>query len=147
MSDSTTNKMIVTERLIHFPVETVWKAWSDPQYLAQWWGPKDFTNTFNEFDFKPGGHWRFVMHGPNGSHYPNESQFIEIVTNQRIIFRHQCIPFFLFTATFEKKDRQTHITWQMEFDTVEECERVKKYAGDGNEQNLDRLENLLRTIG
>ena len=62
---------IVTTRVIDAPRERVFKAWTDPEHLAQWWGPKGFTNTFQEFDMRPGGAWRFVMPGPDGVDYKN----------------------------------------------------------------------------
>ena len=49
-------------RVFDAPRERVFRAWTDPEHLKQWWGPKGFTNTFHEFDMRPGGHWRFVMH-------------------------------------------------------------------------------------
>lgn len=55
---------IVSSRIFTSPRELVFKAWSDPDHLKNWWGPAGFTNTFEAFDFRPGGRWRFVMHGP-----------------------------------------------------------------------------------
>ena len=57
---------IVSIRVFDFPRELVFNAWTDPEHLVHWWGPKGFTNTFHEFDLRPGGIWRFVMHGPDG---------------------------------------------------------------------------------
>jgi uncharacterized protein YndB with AHSA1/START domain len=50
----------------------------DPNHLKNWWGPKGFTNTFNEFDLRPGGKWSFVMHGPDKGNYVNECEFVKI---------------------------------------------------------------------
>jgi len=60
-------------RVFDAPRERVFRAWTDPEHLKQWWGPKGFTNTFHEFGMRPGGHWRFVMHGPDGVDYKNHS--------------------------------------------------------------------------
>lgn len=56
---------IVTTRIFTFPRQLVYKAWTEPQHLKNWWGPKGFTNTFNIFDLTVGGRWSFVMHGPD----------------------------------------------------------------------------------
>lgn len=58
--------------------EQVFAAFSDPVRLARWWGPAGFTNTFSVCEFRTGGRWSFVMHGPNGRDFPNESIFAEI---------------------------------------------------------------------
>ena len=64
--ESAADRMIVTSRVINAPRHLVFRAWTDPVSPARWWGPKGFTNTFHEFDLRPGGVWRFVMHGPDG---------------------------------------------------------------------------------
>ena len=53
---------IVSSRILNTPREIVYRAWSEPEHLKNWWGPAGFTNTFNEFDFKVGGKWNFIMH-------------------------------------------------------------------------------------
>ena len=77
---------VISTRIFHAPRELVFRAWTDPKHLARWWGPKGFTNTFQEFDLNPGGHWRFVMHAPNGMDWPNHSVFVEIEKPVRIVF-------------------------------------------------------------
>src|SRR4051812_7900369 len=75
---------ILNTRVIDRPRELVWKAWTNPEHLARWWGPKGFTNTFQEFDMTTGGAWRFIMHGPDGANYQNDVMFIDIVKPERI---------------------------------------------------------------
>lgn len=137
------DREIVSTRVFGVPRERVFQAWTDPLQLARWWGPKGFTNTFEVFDPKPGGSWRFVMHGPDGTDYRNESRFIEVAEPERIVFRHITGPLFQATATFADEGGGTRITWRMLFDTVEAYEKVKVYAVDANEENFDRLEALL----
>lgn len=79
---------IITMWIFDTPREQVFEAWTDPYHLARWWGPYGFTNTFHEFDPRPGGVWRFVMRGPDGVDYPNKSVFIEIVRPERMVFDH-----------------------------------------------------------
>jgi uncharacterized protein YndB with AHSA1/START domain len=138
---------IVTARVLSAPRDLVFQAFSDPRHLARWWGPKGFTNTFHEFDFRPGGVWRFVMHSPDGADYQNESVFVEIAPPERIVFRHVSGPQFQMTITLAEHPSGTTLTWRMHFDSVAECDRVKRFAVQANEQNLDRLEAQLATMG
>jgi len=135
---------IINTRVFHFPPEAVFTAWSNPELLAQWWGPKGFTNTFHVFEFKPGGDWKFIMHGPNGKDFDNESVFDSIEPPNRIVFTHlRTMHKFQVTATFEDLGNKTKLIFRMLFDTVEECDKVKTYAPEANEQNFDRLEKVL----
>jgi uncharacterized protein YndB with AHSA1/START domain len=137
------DRAIVTTRVLDAPRELVFKAWTDPDSLVRWWGPKGFTSTFEEFDPRPGGIWRFVMHGPEGGDYKNKSVFTEVVPHQRIVFQHVSGPRFQVTATFAEQGGKTRLTFQMLFETAAECDKVKVYAVEANEQNLDRLEAQL----
>jgi uncharacterized protein YndB with AHSA1/START domain len=131
---------IVSTRVFDAPHELVFRAWTDPNHLAKWWGPRGFTNTFQEFDMRPGGVWRFVMHGPDGTDYKNKSVFLEVVKPERIVFQHVSPPRFQVTATFAAEAGKTRVTFQMLFETAALCAKVKVYAVDANEQNFDRLE-------
>ncbi len=144
MSQAPSDREIVSTRVFGAPRELVFKAHSDPTWLVHWWGPKGFTNTFQMFDMRPGGFWRFVMHGPDGVGYENESVFVEIVEPERIVFRHlRPIHEFQMTITFVEQDGKTRLEWRMLFPSVAECATVKMYAVDANEQNFDRLEGQL----
>lgn len=131
--------------LFNAPRALVFKAWSDPAHLAQWWGPKDFKNTFEVFEFKPGGEWKFTMHGPNGVDYPNHSRFSE-VSESRIVFKHVGQPHFTMTVTLEDLGQQTRMSWNMLFETAEAYEGVKPFAIDGNRENFIRLQDHLVTM-
>ncbi|HZD45879.1 MAG TPA: SRPBCC family protein [Acidobacteriaceae bacterium] len=138
------DRQIMTTRIVSAEREEVWQAWTNPILLAQWWGPRGFRNTFYEFDLRPGGAWRFIMHSPDGAHFPNESVFVEIVQPERIVFRHLApVRGFLATAEFAKEGAGTAIRFSMLFPTVAECARSRRYAEQGNEENFDRLEALL----
>jgi uncharacterized protein YndB with AHSA1/START domain len=146
VADSTTDRELVTSRVIDAPCERVFRAFSDPTHLAQWWGPKGFTNTFHEFDLRPGGTWRFVMHGPDGGNYPNESVFQEVVEPERVVFQHVSAPHFEMTITFAEEADKTRIGWRQLFNSADERERIARFAVDANEQNLDRLEAQLKKM-
>jgi len=138
------DREIVSTRVFDSPRELVWKAWTDPNHLKEWWGPKGFTNTFHEFDLGPGGTWRFVMHGPNGTDFHNESVFVEIAKPERIVFQHlKPLHKFQVSATFAEQAGKTKVTFKMLFETAAECDKVKAFVVDANEQNFDRLEAQL----
>lgn len=146
VANSTVDRELVTSRVIDAPRERVFRAFSDPTHLAQWWGPKGFTNTFHEFDLRPGGVWRFVMHGPDGGNYPNESVFQEVVEPERVVFQHVSAPHFEMTITFAEEVGKTRVGWRQLFNSADERERIARFAVDANEQNLDRLEAQLKRM-
>lgn len=134
---------IISQRLLAFPRALVWQAWTDPALLAQWWGPRGFTNTFELFDLRAGGEWRFVMHGPDGRNYPNSSVFVEIAAPERIIFDHVSPPHFRVVATFAEQPTGTLATFRMIFATAELCVQLRALVVPANEENFDRLAALL----
>ena len=135
---------IVSSRTVNFSQELVFKAWADPHHLKNWWGPKGFTNTFEEFDFRPGGRWKFVMHAPDKGNFQNECEFVKIQKPTEIAWIRISKPLFNIVATFEKIDQnQTKIVFRMVFDTAEESAKLKPYVVDKNEENFDRLEDEL----
>ena len=87
-SDFTAAREIVITRVFDAPCERVWEAWTNPQHVANWWGPNGFTTTIEEMDVHPGGVWKHVMHGPDGTDYPNSSVFKEGVKPERMVFAH-----------------------------------------------------------
>lgn len=135
-----TNREFVTTRVIDAPRELVFRAFTEPEHLALWWGPKDFRNTFQEFDLRPGGHWRFVMHGPDGQDYKNHTVFQEVVKPERIVFEHASGPHYHMIQTYEDLGDQTRLTWRMRFATAGGYDMVKGFVPRCNEENFDRLE-------
>lgn len=135
---------IITTREFDAARDRVFEAWTNPDQLAKWWGPNGFTNTFHEFDMRPGGAWRFVMHGPDGKDYSNHSQFVEIAPLERIVFDHLSGHQFRVTASFEELDGGgTRVTFSQRFKIAAEFEEAKPYCVPGNEQNMDRLGEIL----
>ena len=137
------DRELVTSRVIAAPRRRVWQAFVDPALLARWWGPAGFSNTFHAFELRPGGIWRFVMHGPDGVDYPNECVFGEVLPAERLVFEHVSAPRFEMTITFTDHDEGTALGWRQRFDDAETCRRITSIAVPANEQNLDRLAALL----
>lgn len=73
-------------RVIDAPRSLVWQAWTDAEHLAQWWGPKGFTNPVCELDLRPGGAIRIDMRWPNGEIIPMGGSFHEITPPSRLVF-------------------------------------------------------------
>ena len=132
---------IVASRVFDAPCELVWKAWSDPKHIVQWWGPKGFRTTMQEMDFRPGGVWRFILHGPDGTDYQNKSIYREIVKPQRITYSHVSGPLFEATVTFTAQGDKTRVEVRMAFESAELREKVAKDFGavEGLHQTLERL--------
>ncbi len=141
----TANRELSISRLLNAPRELVWKVWTEPEHIAQWWGPAGFTNTIFKMDVKPGGEWEFVMHGPDGIDYKNKHVFHEIIKEERLVLNHVTAPKFKMTATFEAKGDQTLLTIHSVFESAEQLEQVIKVfrADQGLKQNVDRLETYL----
>ena len=106
------NNEIVCGRNINCPVERVFNSFSDPGRLAQWWGPKGFTNTFHKFEFRPLGKWEFVMHGPNGVNYKNDVPFVDIEPLKKIVIQRISEPVFRMEMTFEAQNERTQLAWR-----------------------------------
>jgi uncharacterized protein YndB with AHSA1/START domain len=129
-----------TSRILDAPRERVYEAFADPAQLAKWWGPKGFTNSFHQFDFRPGGAWRFVMHGPDGTDYPIANEFVEVVRPEKFAYQNlDPTHRFEMTVLFSEIGPRTRVSWRMSFESVEEAARVRQIVVEANEQNLDRL--------
>jgi len=135
--------------------ELIWEAMTNPQHVVNWWGSRGFSTTIEEMDFRVGGVWRHVMHGPDGTNYPNSSIFKEIVEPERIVFAHggkrEGGPGvgFVSTWSFEKLAAEnTRVTIRMIFPSAAERDFVVKEFGaiEGGKQTLERLAEYLPKI-
>ncbi len=144
---------IVLSRLFDASRELVWKAWTQPEHVAQWWGPRGFTTTIHEMDLRPGGVWRHTMHGPDGTDYRNRIVFLEIERPKRLVYKHEpekgTEPVnFQVSVTFFEMGGQTGVTVRMLFPSAAAREHVvKKYgAVEGLQQTLERLAEYVSRI-
>lgn len=127
-----------TSREIPAAVEQVFAAFQ-PERLARWWGPAGFTNTFDLCELRPGGRWSYVMRGPDGRRYKNESVFAELEPPTKVVVRHVSEPKYLLTITLAPSTGGTRVAWSQVFERPEVGERLARIVGPANEQNLDRL--------
>ncbi len=147
MKENQSDRELVFERLLNAPRELVYKVWTDPEHVVQWWGPNGFTSTNHGMDVSPGGTWRFTMHGPDGRDYKNKIVFLEVIEPERLVYQHsddgETEPVnFHVTVNFASEGDKTRLTMRMVFDNKEDLERVAREYGaiERAHQNLDRME-------
>jgi uncharacterized protein YndB with AHSA1/START domain len=145
-------KTFSTSREIPAGVEQVFAAISDPDRLARWWGPNGFTNMFNACEFRNGGRWSLVMHGPDGRRYPNENVFAEIEAPRKVVVQHASEPKYRLTIELvsvpaEGSKVGTIVSWSQAFEDSEIASRLEHIVVPANDQNLERLSvEVLRSI-
>jgi uncharacterized protein YndB with AHSA1/START domain len=114
LADGSSERDMVLSRLFDAPANLVFEAWSKPEMLARWWGPRNFTLPVCEIDFRTGGAYRMVMRDPEGREYPFHGTYREIVENERIVFTAKIAPDIevLTTVTFLAEGGKTLLTVQ-----------------------------------
>lgn len=146
---------IVMARVFHAPRALVWRAWTEPEHVARWWGPRGFRTETKQMDFRVGGVWQHVMIGPGGARYPNKSVFKDIVPQERIVYSHgggrEDGPgaTFVATWTFEAVDAtHTRLTGRLAFPDAATRDFVAKEFGavEGGQQTLERLSEYLPAV-
>jgi uncharacterized protein YndB with AHSA1/START domain len=144
------DREIAATRILDAPRELVWKVWTDPEHIAKWWGPNGFSTTTYGMELKPGGVWRYVMHGPDGRDYQNKVTYLEVVEPERLVYTlgggddvepvsHHV------TVTFADLGGKTRIDMRMVFASAEARTHVIETYGafEGLKQHLGRLEAYL----
>jgi uncharacterized protein YndB with AHSA1/START domain len=146
------DRQIVLSRLIQSPRELVFDAWTSTDHLERWWGPNGFTLTTHDIDVRPGGSWRFTMHGPDGVDYPNELAFEQVVRPELLTFEHGAPgtddPSFHGMVTFDDFMGNTFLTMRSVFTTKAHLDQVIEEHGaiEGGNQTLDRLVAYVATL-
>src|SRR5258706_255326 len=146
--DDASSELIFT-RTFDARRELVFEAFSHAEALARWWGPHGFSTTTHGLDFRPGGEWKYTMHGPDGTDYPNRIVYDEIAWPERIVFSHYggidgVPPEHRSTITFEAVGEKTRLTMRMVFGSKAQRDAVveKYHADEGGRQTLERLAAL-----
>ena len=148
MAARSRSNVLALTRVYDAPLQSVWEAWTIPEEVAQWWGPRGFTITHHSHDLRTGGHWHYTMHGPDGTDYENTTQYLEVVPLQRLVYDHgghrDRPPLFRVTALFTERNGRTQLDMSMAFATPEVAEEmsgfIKKAGGEGT---WDRLGEYL----
>lgn len=135
-------------RVYDAPVKLVWEAWTDPQQVAKWWGPRGFTLTTHSKDLRVGGHWHYTMHGPDGVDYPNKTIYYEVEKYSRLVYDHggndEQKPLFRVTVNFSESKGKTTMDMTMTLPTPEAATEIKKFIKKaGGNATWDRLAEYL----
>lgn len=135
---------LLIKRSFDAPRQLVFKVWTDPKHLAQWWGPRGFTTEIHEMDVRPGGVWRYSMRGPDGRDYPFDGVYVEVVEPERLVFDgsiHESLDQRVWTeVTFADQRGKTEVTVRQFFSFESDATRG---ASIGWNQQLDRLQEFL----
>ena len=128
---SKSNEIRIT-RLYDAPVGAVWDAFTAAEEVAKWWGPRGYTITTHDKDLRPGGHWAFTMHGPDGVDYPNHILYHEVVERARLVYDHgandEQPPLFRVTVLFSDVNGRTKMEMSMALATAEAAEQTRKFV-------------------
>jgi uncharacterized protein YndB with AHSA1/START domain len=141
------NEFTIT-RVYDAPVKAVWDAWTDPEQVAQWWGPRGFTLTHHSKDLRAGGHWKYTMHGPDGTDFPNYTVYHEVEPLKRLVYDHggteTTPPLFRVTVTFEESKGKTTMAMTMSLPNAEALAETLKFIKKANGYSTwDRLAEYL----
>jgi uncharacterized protein YndB with AHSA1/START domain len=146
---------IYITREFEAPRELLWEAMTNPKHVVNWWGPKGFSTTIEEMDFREGGTWKHVMRGPDGTEYPNQSVFKEIVKPEKVVFAHSGAKkggrgvSFTSTWTFDELGKnKSRVSIRMVFAETEMRDFVVKEhdAIEGGKQTLGRLAEYAKVM-
>lgn len=139
------------KKTFNVPIALVWEAWTQPEHIAKWWGPKGMKTKIITHDFKVGGQWKFVMTMPNGQDFITEGQYTEIIEQKRICSSADFKPMtegVEIQALFETDGDKTLFTFNVVHDTEEyrkQQEEMGLYNGWGSVFN--GLDTYLNTLG
>lgn len=128
------DRELTLTRLIDAPREKLYRAWTDPTLLKQWFAPLPYTTPVAELDVRPGGSAFIVMRGPDGKDLPNHGVYLEVVPNQRLVSTDAYTkawepsekPFMTLILTFEDEGGKTRYTARVHHWTVADCEAHEK---------------------
>jgi uncharacterized protein YndB with AHSA1/START domain len=151
------DRELVIARLFDAPRELVFEAYTNVHAISQWWGPHGFTTTTHAADVRPDGEWRFTMHGPDGTDFPNRIVFREIVAPERLVYDHdddgeargvEVRTRFVAEIDFEERGNQTLVTLRQRWPSAEVLAAKEAAVGAlaGGQQTLQRLAHHLARI-
>lgn len=148
MSEKNKSNQLKITRVYDAPVAAVWEAWTDPEQVAKWWGPRGFSLTTHSKDLKAGGHWNYTMHGPDGTDYPNKTTYLEVDKFKRLVYDHGANDnqpaLFRVTVLFSEVNGKTLMDMTMTLPTPEAAKQTKKFIKDaGGNSTWDRLAEYL----
>jgi uncharacterized protein YndB with AHSA1/START domain len=131
-------------RVYDAPVRAVWDAWTIPEQVEQWWGPRGFTLTTHSKDLRAGGTWRYTMHGPDGVDYPNVTKYLVVEPCEKLVYDHggtdDSPPLFRVTVTFAEANGKTTMEMTSSLPSPEAAREMAKFIKEaGGTATWDRL--------
>ncbi len=142
------NEMLLT-RVINAPRELVWRAFTEERHMTHWWGPNGFSTTTFEMDVRVGGLWRYVMHGPDGTDYPNWIRYTEVKPAELLAYDHGSTMDkpreFRGRITLESQGDKTLVSLRIICDSKAQRDGLAEFAIEGGQQTLARLDTYVRT--
>ena len=154
-TDNIKDRELVLTRLIDAPPEKLYRAWTEPELLKQWFAPLPFTTPVAEIDVRPGGANLFIMRDPQGNEYPNRGVYLEVIPNRKLVFTDAYInawqpsekPFMTGILTFEDEGGKTRYTARVLHWTVEDRKTHEKMGfHEGWGQCTDQLAALVAKL-
>jgi uncharacterized protein YndB with AHSA1/START domain len=148
MAATNDSKEIRIVRIYDAPLKAVWDAWTDPDQVAQWWGPRGFSITTHSKDLRPGGNWTYTMHGPDGIDYPNNTLYLEVEPLAKLVYDHggndARPPLFRVTVLFAEVDGKTRMDMSMGLASAEAAAQTRQFIKQvGGNSTWDRLAEYL----
>jgi uncharacterized protein YndB with AHSA1/START domain len=149
------DRELVLSRIIEAPPHKVYRAWTEPELLKQWFAPAPFTTPVAELDVRPGGANFLVMRSPEGQELPNRGVYLEVVPNERLVFtdayteawQPSAKPFMTVILTFEEEGGRTRYTARVRHWTAEDRETHEKMGfHQGWGQCTDQLAALVARL-
>jgi uncharacterized protein YndB with AHSA1/START domain len=145
------DREIVMARIFDAPRELVFAAYTDPQHIPHWWGPRNMTTIVDRMDVRPGGVWRYIHKGPDGAEFGFNGEYREIVPPERLVstFEFEGMPGHIVvdTAVFEEQDGKTKVTVTSLFQSREDRDGMLESGMEsGANESWDRLAELIETL-
>lgn len=151
MAAKNSSNEIRLTRVYDAPVRAVWEAWTQPEQVAKWWGPRGFTLTTHSRDLRAGGHWRYTMHGPDGVDYPNLAKYHVVEPQQKLVYDHGATDegpaLFHVTVTFTEVDGRTTMELVFALSSPEAAAEIaRRIRQAGGNATWDRLAEHLEAV-
>lgn len=146
---------LVLDRLLDAPRDKLWRCWSEPELLKQWFCPRPWRVSHAEIDLRPGGANLFVMNGPNGEEFPNRGVYLEVVEHEKIVFTDAYTeawqpsekPFFTGVVTFADEDGKTrYVARALHWTEADRKAHEEMGFHEGWGKAADQLEELAKTL-
>ena len=145
---SSIDRTMAATRILNAPRDLVWKVLTEPGHIKNWWGPNGFSLTTHKHEIRTGGQWNFTMHGPDGTDYPNEMVFDELVPIERIVYSHGPTPRFQMFIQLSDLGDKTELRWKNVFENDQEFKQAVEvfHAVEGQQQTINRLSEYLKSL-